>query len=102
MAQYRLTANKTKFYNLAKAYFPDIVPRKDVEFIKYARCRDYALNFQAGAYYHHLFLSICHGKARLGDDWSTYDDDGKEVKCWECHVLSLDELRTFGLLEEVS
>lgn len=102
MAQYRLTANKTKFYNLAKAYYPNIAPRKDVDFIKYDRCRDFALDFSAGDCFHHLFLSVCGGKARLGDRWSTYDADGTEVNGWKCHDLALDELRVYGLLEEVS
>lgn len=98
----RLNANKTKLYNLAKAYYPEIEPRKNTQFIKYDRVRDYALDFRAGDYYHHLFLSICGGKARLGDDWRTYEDDGTETKHWECHTLSLNELRKFDLLEEVS
>lgn len=97
----RLNANKTKFYNLAKLYYPDIEPCKKVEFIKYTRVRDYALDFWAGDYYHHLFLSLYADKACLGDSWSTYDDDGIEIKHWECHDLDLDELRKFDLLEEV-
>ena len=45
MAKYRLTANKTKFYNLAKKFWPDIEPMRRVEFIKYHRVRDYGLIF---------------------------------------------------------
>ena len=56
---------------------------------------------ECGEYYHHLFLSVCGGKPRLGDDYSTYNDEGGKVSRWECHSLTLDELRAFDLAEEV-
>ena len=97
----RLNANKTKLYNLAKAYFPEIEPRKNTQFVKYNRVREYALDFWVGNYYHHLTLIICGGKALLGDAWTSYEDDGTKTKYWEYNTLSLDELRKFDLLEEV-
>ena len=72
---YRLNVNKTKFYRLAKEKYPEIGPMKAATFIKYPRSRDYALDFKAGEHYHHLFLSVCGGQARLGDDCSTYDNE---------------------------
>lgn len=98
---YRLNVNKTKFYKLAKSLFPEIGPMKSATFVKYQRSRDYALDFKSGEYYHHLFLSVSGGKARLGDDWHTYDEDGSRVSCWECHALTLDELRAFDMVEGV-
>lgn len=98
---YRLNVNKTKLYRLAKQYYPEIGPMKAAAFIKYPRSRDYALDFKVGEYYHHLFLSVCGGKARLGDDCYTYDDEGERVSRWECHALTLDELRAFDMVEEV-
>lgn len=98
---YRLNVNKTKFYRLAKERYPEIGPMKTTAFIKYPRSRDYALDFKVGECYHHLFLSVCGGKARLGDDCSHYDDGGERVSRWECHALTLDELRAFGMVEEV-
>lgn len=98
---YRLNVNKTKFYRLAKERYPEIGPMKTTAFIKYPRSRDYALDFKVGEYYHHLFLSVCGGKARLGDDCSHYDDEGERVSRWECHYLALDELRAFDMVEEV-
>ncbi len=101
MATYRLTANKTKFYNLAKKYWPDIEPMRKVEFVKYHRVRDYGLNFRAGDYFHQLFLSFAYGCVRLGDDWYTYDRGGKKTSGWECHTLTFEELMEAGMLEEV-
>ena len=101
MAKYRLTANKTKFYNLAKKFWPDIEPMRRVEFIKYHRVRDYGLIFRAGDYFHWLFLSCAYGNVRLGDDWRTYDDAGERVHGWECHTLTFEELMDAGMLEEV-
>lgn len=98
---YRLNVNKTKFYKLAKSLFPEIGPMKAARFVKYPRSRNYALDFKSGEYYHHLFLSVCGGKARLGDDWHTYDEDGSRVSCWECNDLTIDELREFDMIEEV-
>lgn len=98
---YRLNVNKTKFYKLAKSLFPEIGPMKAARFVKYPRSRDYALDFKSGEYYHHLFLSVCGGKARLGDDWHTYDEDGSRVSCWECNDLTIEELRKFDMIEEV-
>ena len=100
-AAYRLNVNKTKLYRLAKRYYPEIGPMKAAAFIKYPRSRDYALDFKVGEYYHHLFLSVCGGKARLGDEWLTYDDEWEWVSRWECHSLTLDELRAFDMAEEV-
>ena len=92
----RLTANKSKFYALAKDYWPEIPPRKQVEFIKYPRRRDYGLVFQAGGYYHRLFLATCAGKVCLSHEWSDGDKRSREV-----HNPSLDKLRQYGLVEEV-
>lgn len=99
--KYRLTANKTKFYNLAKKYWPDIEPMRLTEFVKYNRVRDYSLSFRAGCYRHRLFLSYAYGKVRLGDQWETYDDNGEAVTGWECHALSFDEVKEAGMLEPV-
>ena len=98
---YRLNVSKTKLYRLAKQYYPEIGPMKAATFIKYPRSRDYALDFKAGEHYHHLFLSVCGGQARLGDDCSAYDSDGERVSRWECRALTLDELRALDMVEEV-
>lgn len=98
---YRLNVNKTKFYKLAKSLFPEIGPMKSATFVKYQRSRDYALDFKSGEYHHHLFLSVSGGKPRLGDDRSTYNDEGERVSRWECRALELDELRAFDMVEEV-
>lgn len=98
---YRLNVNKTKLYRLAKQYYPEIGPMKAAAFIKYPRSRDYALDFKVGEHYHHLFLSVCGGKARLGDEWLAYDDEGERVSRWECRSLTLDELRALDMVEEV-
>ena len=49
-AIYRLNANKTKFYKLAKKNYPEIGPMKSTRFVKYPRSRDYALDFKIGEY----------------------------------------------------
>ena len=77
---YRLNVNKTKFYRLAKEKYPEIGPMKAAAFIKYPRSRDYALDFKAGEHYHHLFLSVCGGQARLGEDHK----DELETLCELC------------------
>lgn len=99
---YRLKANKTKLYALARSIYPTIETMKNTEFVKYFRSRDYALDFWSGSHFHHLFLSICGGKARLGDRWTETDERGETVERWECRPIELDELREFGLVEEVA
>lgn len=98
---YRLTANKTRFYKLAKWWFPDICPMRQTSFVKYPRSRDYALDFRSGTYYHHLFLSVCCGRPLLGDQWHTYTEDGKKESGWETVPLKLEQLQELGMLEEV-
>ena len=98
---YRLKANKTKLYAFAKQYYPNIEPMKKTEFIKYGRSRDYALDFWDGEHYHHIFLSVLAGKARLGDEWTDYDDNDEPVNHWHCHTIGLDELQKFGFVEEM-
>lgn len=98
---YRLNVNKTKFYRLAKQFFPEIGPMKAARFVKHPRSRDYALDFKSGEYYHHLFLSIYRGEALLGDNWYTYEEDGSKVSAWESNNLTIDELRKFDMIEEI-
>ena len=86
---YRLTANKTKLYALAKRIYPNIEPMKNTDFIKYYRVRDYALEFWSGEHFHHLFLSVCGGKARLADRWSTYDENDERTEHWECRAMTV-------------
>ena len=98
---YRLTANKTKFYTLAKRYFPELGPMREAKFIKYPRSRDYGLEFRAGECWHSLFLSVCGGRARLGDACTAYTEDGERVSDWEVRTLELAELQKLGMLEDV-
>ena len=100
--RYRLNGNKTKLYNLAKKWFPEIVRRKDTESIKYPRSRDCALKFKSGTYYHRISLMVCGGSPILCDNFYTYDDDGELVKYWETIPVTTSELRAFGLVEEVA
>jgi hypothetical protein len=58
--------------------------------------------FRSGEHFHHLFLSVCGGKARLADRWSTYDENDERTEHWECRAIELDELRELGLVEEVA
>lgn len=81
---YRIKANKTKLYALARSIYPTIETMKNTEFVKYFRSRDYALDFWSGSHFHHLFLSVCGGKARLGDRWTETDERGETVERWEC------------------
>lgn len=101
MAKYRLTANKTKFYNLAKTIYPDIGPMRGTEFIKYFRVPDFALLFQIGEQRHRLFLSICAGRPTLLDECYTCDDDGERKRSWG-RTLDIEQLRVAGMLEEVA
>ena len=50
-----------------------------VELAELVHCEAMALHFKIGEYYHHLFLSVCGGKVRLGDDCYTYNDEGERV-----------------------
>lgn len=97
----RLTANKTKFYTLAKRYFPELGPMRGMKFIKYPRFRDYGLEFRIGECWHSLYLSVCAGSVCLGDECITYDEDGERVSTWKVHTLELAGLRELGMLEAV-
>lgn len=97
----RLAATKTKFYALAKEFWPDIEPMRRTEFTKFYRVRDYKLTIKADSYYHEVFLSTCCGRALLADEYSYYEDNGNEVKARETHRLDLNTLRKFDMLEEI-
>ncbi len=99
---YRLNANKTKFYKLAKLYLPEIGPMKRAAFTKYFRVRRYALDFQIGGRLHHLYLAVCGGTVILSDNWTEYGEEGEPIKGNATYRPKIDELREFGLLEEVS
>lgn len=98
---YRLTANKTKLYALAKSFWPEIQPMKHTEFCKYYRVQRYGLSFRTGDYYHKLHLSMSWGKGMLVDNWTTRDDNDIEIRASETVTLDLETLRKFGMLEEV-
>ena len=105
MVRYRLTANKTKFYALAKSFWPDIQPMRHCEYIKFFRVRDYALNFKTGTYpnecYHHLFLSTCCGRILLSDDWTITAEDCTETKGRKVYPLTPATMQLFGMLEAI-
>lgn len=98
---YRLTVSKTKFYKLAKWWFPEICPMSQTSFVKYPRSREYTFDFRSGTYYHHLFLSDCDGNPFLGDQWHTYNKDGIKEFSWETIPLKLEQLHELGMLEEI-
>lgn len=99
--QYRLNASKTKLYALAKKYWPDIEPMRKTEFIKYARSRSYSIRFNSLFYRNRVYFSACGGAVLLADDWESEDPDGSVTTGREVHCIGLDELRSFGLLEEI-
>ncbi len=102
--RYRLTANKSKLYALAKSLHPDITPMKKTEFVKYFRSRSYALDFHRknDDRYYHLFLSVCGGRPTIGEEITFYDENGERHSDWDARALTPDELRDFGLLEAVA
>lgn len=101
----RLNVNKSKFYALAKTFWPDISPMKQTEFTKAYRSRDYWLIFSTGRFpettYHKVFLMTSCGKVVLCDDWCYCNDDGSNTTGWKTYTLDLETLRNFGLLEIV-
>lgn len=97
----QLTANKTKLYNLVKGYFPEIPGMRSTQFIKYPRCRDYALDFCHDDVYHHYYLAVCGGRPTLGHKAEEYDDNGDSATTWETTTLKLEDLDKLGLLERV-
>lgn len=99
---YRLNANKTKLYKLAKRYYPEIGPMKRAAFIKYFRVRRYALDFWSGGRLHHLYLAVCGGAVILSDNWTEYGEEGEPIKGNVTYRPTSDELRELGLLEGVS
>lgn len=99
---YRLTANKTKLYALAKSLYPCIEPMKIRTLSNIPASGTTLSIFGAVNTSTIFFLSVCGGQARLADWWSTYDENDERTEHWECRVLELDELREFGLVEEVT
>ena len=98
---YRLRANKTKFYTLAKRYFPELGPMRGARFIKYPRSRDYGLEFRIGECWHSLLLFACGGSVCLSDERTIRAEDGSRLSTWESRTLELAELRELGMLEDV-
>lgn len=101
MVQYRLTASKTKLYALAKRDFPGIEPMRRTEFIRYPGGHSYGLRFWAGACACRLYLAPCCGRVSLAYERSDLDKPGDGAARWESRTLELDELKEFGLLEEI-
>ena len=101
MAEYRLTANKTKLYALAKRDLPEIGPMRQAEFIRFQRARDYGLFFPIGTRCYRMRLSICCGRIMLEYIWFNLDEPGDGTVRWESRTLHLDELKELGLLEEI-
>lgn len=97
--KYVLNANKTKLYNLAKSYYPNIELMKKTVFIKAFRSHSFWLECYIDGVFHELFLSFGLGEAFLGDKWSSFDDFGESVEHWDCHLLCFDELQKFDLLK---
>lgn len=102
MAKYRLTASKAKLYALAKRDFPDIGSMHRTEFIRYQRARDYGLFFSIGTRSYRVRLSDCCGRFMLEYDWSDMDEPGDGTVHGENRTMRLEELKEFGLLEEIS
>lgn len=102
MAEYRLTANKTKLYALAKRDLPEIGPMRQAEFIRFQRARDYGLFFPIGTRCYRMRLSICCGRIMLEYIWFNLDEPGDGTGRWENRVMRPEELKEFGLLEEIS
>lgn len=101
MAEYRLTASKAKLYTLAKRDFPGIGPMRRTEFIRYRRARDYGLFFSVGTRSYRMRLSACCGRIILEYIWFNLDEPGDGAARWESRTLDLDEMKEFGLLEEI-
>lgn len=102
MGRYRLKANKTKLYALAKRDFPSIEVMRRTEYIRYPGGQSYGLRFRAGARFCRLYLAPCCGRVSLGYEWSDRDEPGDGAARWESRTLCLEELKEFGLLEEIS
>lgn len=98
---YRLTANKTRLYELVARHFPGLPLMKETQFIKYPRSCDYALNFYDGVF-HHFHFSAVAGRPTLGHRIETYNESGDRVTDWDVITLEMDELHELGLLEEVA
>lgn len=85
-----LTANKKKMLTLVKA--KGYTPTRKVQLVKGYRSRHWWLEWIAadGTFYSAL-LDTAAGRAFLG---MRIDEK------WECHELTLNELREFGMVEE--
>lgn len=96
---FRLKVNKTRFYALAKRYFPELGAMREARFIKYPRVREYGLEFRSGEEWHSLFLFVCGGHVCLGDERTTRAEDGSRISTWENRPLELAEIKGLGMLE---
>lgn len=96
----RLKANKTSLYKLVAKYVPDLPPmRSGVEFIKYYRRPDYAMNWITHEWNTaHAFFSTCMGRPLLAVEIKD-GETGKTVSR-TTHALDLQDLRERGMVEE--
>lgn len=95
----KITATKSKLYRLAKQHILFSGKMRDTTFIKYPRCRSYALDFFEGDCFYHIFFSVCGGEPMIGVKRTWTAADGTQMHSWSAKGLSENELLQFGLLE---
>lgn len=96
----RLKANKTALYKLVADYVDNLPPmRSGIEFIKYPRTPDYALNWITPERNTvHAFFSTCMGRPLLAIEIRD-GETGKTVRR-TTHTLTIQDLRERGMVEE--
>jgi hypothetical protein len=101
----KLTANKTKMYELAGAFLGPEVPNiRKTEFTKYKGGVSFNLKFRNAINYNHycsLYLAACCGKALLQIEKYSYNEDGSKCIVRETKHLSLEELRDLKMIREI-
>lgn len=96
----KITANKTKFYKLAKEYCSEMPSMGNTRFTKFSGKRSFSLCFETADADYQLYLSTVAGRATLGIEKIIYDGDGNKSSTWTAHPLTISKLREYGLLEE--
>lgn len=86
---YRLTANKTKMYNLCKLYLPP-PPMKETDFKKATGCRSFWLEYGS---FESIYLYACCGIPRLIIT-NSHTEDPQTI------TLELEELHKMVMIEE--
>ena len=96
----RLKATKTRLYKLVAEYMDNLPPMRSVQFVKYQRKPDYALEWvTTDGHDAHAFFAATMGRPILSVE--IHDREAGKMVSRRVYNLELKALRERGMVEEI-